>query len=73
MLKNRRPEELHFTTAIWGESEGVESRLRELMRAVRVLRHEMATERERRAFPGERRLPTHEPQAGSPTPAHRKR
>ena len=72
VLKHRRPDELHFTTAIWGESEGVESRLRELMRAVRALRSEMATEREQRAFSGERRMPTREPLAGPSPPPHGK-
>ena len=73
VLKKGRPEELHFTTAIWGESEGVESRLRELMRTVRALRREMANDRDRRAFMGERRLPTPDPLPGSSAVGRRKR
>jgi hypothetical protein len=71
-VPRKRKDELHFTTQIWGASEGVEARLRELTHDVRALRREMASERHLPALPSARRLPPRPPLPALQKPARRK-
>jgi hypothetical protein len=70
-VAKKRKDELHFTTQIWGASDGVEARLRELTHDVRALRREMASERHVPALPSARLLQRPPPTA-TKKPARRK-